>query len=84
MEPGLSPGYRHEEEEEGKEGLEEEEEEALASSIPGFVADYMSGLREGYKEPYSQQAGCIISLTLIGVALLLDLLGHTHTRTQYL
>ena len=44
----------------------------------------MSGLREGYKEPYSQQAGCIISLTLIGVALLLDLLGHTHTRTQYL
>ena len=23
MEPGLSPGYRHEEEEEGKEGLEE-------------------------------------------------------------
>ena len=24
----------------------------------------MSGLREGYKEPYSQQAGCIISLAL--------------------
>jgi hypothetical protein len=33
MEPGLSPGYRHEEEEESKEGLEEEEEEAS----PGFV-----------------------------------------------
>jgi hypothetical protein len=33
MEPGLSSGYRHEEEEEGKEGLEEEEEEAS----PGFV-----------------------------------------------
>ena len=24
----------------------------------------MSGLREGCKEPYSQQAGCIISLAL--------------------
>ena len=24
----------------------------------------MSGLRECYKEPYSQQAGCIISLAL--------------------
>jgi hypothetical protein len=33
MEPGLSPSYRHEEKEEGKEGLEEEEEEAS----PGFV-----------------------------------------------
>ena len=26
----------------------------------------MSGLREGYKEPYRQQAGCIISLVLMG------------------
>jgi len=25
----------------------------------------MSGLREGYKEPYNQQTGCIISLALI-------------------
>jgi hypothetical protein len=33
MEPGLSPGYRREEEEEDKEGLEKEEEEAS----PGFV-----------------------------------------------
>ena len=37
MEPGLSPGYRHEEEEEGKEGLEEEEEEAS----PGFVDSWL-------------------------------------------
>ena len=25
----------------------------------------MSGLREGYKKPYHQQAGCIISLALM-------------------
>jgi hypothetical protein len=37
MEPGLSPGYRREEEEEGKEGLEEEEEEAS----PGFVDSWL-------------------------------------------
>jgi hypothetical protein len=37
MEPGLSPGYRHEEEEEGKEGLEEEEEEVS----PGFVDSWL-------------------------------------------
>jgi hypothetical protein len=37
MEPGLSRGYRHEEEEEGKEGLEEEEEEAS----PGFVDSWL-------------------------------------------
>ena len=37
MELGLSPGYRHEEEEEGKEGLEEEEEEAN----PGFVDSWL-------------------------------------------
>jgi hypothetical protein len=37
MEPGLSPDYRHEEEEEGKEGLEEEEEEAS----PGFVDSWL-------------------------------------------
>jgi hypothetical protein len=37
MEPGLSPGYRHEEEEEGEEGLEEEEEEAS----PGFVDSWL-------------------------------------------
>ena len=37
MEPGLSPGYRHEEEEEGKEGLEEEEEE----TSPGFVDSWL-------------------------------------------
>jgi hypothetical protein len=37
--PPLSPGYCHEEEEEGKEGLEEEEEgSSPSSSIPGFVA----------------------------------------------
>jgi hypothetical protein len=39
MEPGLSPGYRHEEEEEGKEGWRKKKRKpALASSIPGFVA----------------------------------------------
>jgi hypothetical protein len=32
-----SPGYRHEEEEEGKKGLEEEEEEAS----PGFVDSWL-------------------------------------------
>jgi hypothetical protein len=37
MEPGLSPGYRREEEEEGKEGLEEEEEEAS----PDFVDSWL-------------------------------------------
>ena len=37
MESGLSPGYRHEEEEEGKEGLEEEEEEAS----PGFIDSWL-------------------------------------------
>jgi hypothetical protein len=37
MEPGLSPGYRREEEEEGKEGLEEEEEKAS----PGFVDSWL-------------------------------------------
>jgi hypothetical protein len=37
MEPRLSPGYRREEEEEGKEGLEEEEEEAS----PGFVDSWL-------------------------------------------
>jgi len=37
MEPGLSPGYRHEEEEEGKEGLEEEEEEASPSFVDSWL-----------------------------------------------
>jgi hypothetical protein len=37
MEPGLSPGYRREEEEEDKEGLEKEEEEAS----PGFVDSWL-------------------------------------------
>ena len=32
----------------------------------------MSGLREGCKEPYSQQAGCIISLALISLGLAAD------------
>jgi hypothetical protein len=32
--------------------------------------EYMSGLREGYKEPYSQRAGCIISLALRGRAIM--------------
>jgi hypothetical protein len=41
MEPGLSPGYRREEEEEGKEGLEEEEEEAS----PGFVDSWLRRCR---------------------------------------
>ena len=40
MEPGLSPGYRHEEEEEGKEGLEEVEEEEEEAS-PGFVDSWL-------------------------------------------
>jgi len=43
MEPGLSPGYRHEEEEEGKEGLEEEEEEAS----PGFVDSWLRRCSQG-------------------------------------
>jgi hypothetical protein len=39
MEPGLSPGYRREEEEEGKRGWRKKKRKlALASSIPGFVA----------------------------------------------
>ena len=42
MEPGLSPGYRHEEEE-GKEGLEEEEEKAS----PGFVDSWLHRCAEG-------------------------------------
>ena len=37
MEPRLSPGYRHEEEEEGKEGLEEEEEEASPSFVDSWL-----------------------------------------------
>jgi len=40
LEPGLSPGYCHEEEEEGRRGWRKKRRKpALASSIPGFVAD---------------------------------------------
>jgi hypothetical protein len=41
MEPGLSPGYRRKEEEEGKEGLEEEEEEASPGFVDSWLRRYM-------------------------------------------
>jgi hypothetical protein len=41
MEPGLSPGYRREEEEEGKEGLEEEEEEASPSFVDSWLRRWL-------------------------------------------